>query len=540
MSQREGIVEDVNDESSAHHEAPPPPEGRERGRSSGSNRGRGRPRGRGRTSRGGRAIEHLINDELVGNPMPQQIPMPQPNPMLQQNLASTQDVVLTGLQGVTRAVEALTSIIVDHVARTNTPVGEASRQVQGGPPGPQIPLVPQIPQERTTIGRQVGALPLDWGEFNKDFLERFLPESVREARAKEFLLFKQTSEMTVAEYSTQLIRLSKYAPHSTSTERELIKRFVQGLLPPLFRAMVSQINQFESYAVALDCATRIEMREKEDDDAAKKRKRGGEDRYGGSSTGGFSKGTKAHTHQRFSQSPSGFSAPSYVSPNRQRTDSQNTKSSTQQGSSQQKHNKSSCPTCGKFHSGLCYRGSGACYRCGKVGHLIRDCPQQRPESSQGSIQPTGHTTSSMGQSRGPSSNRSGGNDASRDSRGRGPHATSSPSFPSLYIHISHNLHHSPLPPEIDAGNCLRPPPLTPAAISPPRLINIHAISLSISIFHDFNLLAIKIDERGEFELHFCVLEASIFLLFSFELYFAPFLWIVSMLGFHLGILDWDL
>ncbi|KAF7808124.1 DNA/RNA polymerases superfamily protein [Senna tora] len=432
MSQREGIVEDVNDESSAHHEAPPPPEGRGRGRSSGSNRGRGRAR---------------------------------------------------GLQGVTRAVEALTSIIVDHVARTNTPAGEASRQVQRGPPGPQIPLVPQIPQEITTIvtlpqllklkpptfsgsdanqdpeefiddvervcealgcsgqrsvelvsyqlrdvarswgtsyikGRQVGALPLDWGEFKKDFLERFLPESVREARAREFLLFKQTSEMTVAEYSTQLIRLSKYAPNSTSTERELIKRFVQGLLPPLFRAMVSQINQFESYAVALDCATRIEMREKEEDDAAKKRKRGGEDRYGGSSTGGFSKGTKAHTHQRFSQSPSGFSASSYVSPNRQRTDPQNTKSSTQQGSSQQKHNKSSCPTCEKFHSGVCYRGSGACYRCGKVGHLIRDCPQQRPESSQGSIQPTGHTTSSMGQSRGPSSNRSSGNDASRDSRGR--------------------------------------------------------------------------------------------------------------------------
>ncbi|KAF7814510.1 DNA/RNA polymerases superfamily protein [Senna tora] len=393
---------------------------------SGITRGRGRPRGRGRTSRGGRIIEHARNDELVGNPMPQQIPMPQQNP------ASTQDVVLTGLQGVTRAVEALTSIIVDHVARTNTPAGQTNRQVQVGPPGPQIPLISQTPQERTTIvtlpqflklkpptfsgsdanqdpeefiddvervcealgcsgqryvelvsyqlrdvarswgtsyikGRQVGALPLDWGEFKKDFLERFLPESVREARAREFLLFKQTSDMTVAEYSTQLIRLSKYAPHSTSTERELIKRFVQGLLPHLFRAMVSQIYQFESYAAALDCATRIEMREKEEDDTAKKRKRGGEDRYGSSSTGGFSKGTKAHTHQRFSQSPSGFSAPSYVSPNRQRTDSQNTKSSTQQGLSQQKHNKSSCPTCGKFHSGLCYRGSGACYRCGKKG-----------------------------------------------------------------------------------------------------------------------------------------------------------------------------
>ncbi|KAF7824498.1 uncharacterized protein G2W53_022642 [Senna tora] len=42
MSQREGIVEDMNDESSTHHESPPPLEGRGRGRSDGSNRGRGR------------------------------------------------------------------------------------------------------------------------------------------------------------------------------------------------------------------------------------------------------------------------------------------------------------------------------------------------------------------------------------------------------------------------------------------------------------------------------------------------------------------
>ncbi|KAF7836610.1 uncharacterized protein G2W53_011469 [Senna tora] len=167
MSQREGIVEDVNDESSAHHEAPPPPpsEGRGRGRSSGSNRGRGRPRGRGRTSRGGRAIEHLINDELVGNPMPQQIPMPQ------QNLASTQDVVLTGLLGVTRAVEALTSIIVDHVARTNTPAGEASRQKRmmprrSGSVGVKIDMVVQVQVDSQRVLRLIltrGSLshPLD-------------------------------------------------------------------------------------------------------------------------------------------------------------------------------------------------------------------------------------------------------------------------------------------------------------------------------------------------------------------------------------------
>ncbi|KAL7208499.1 hypothetical protein ACSBR1_030277 [Camellia fascicularis] len=33
-----------------------------------------------------------------------------------------------------------------------------------------------------------------------------------------------------------------------------------------------------------------------------------------------------------------------------------------------------CSECGKKHKGVCYKISGACYRCGKVGHLVKDCP----------------------------------------------------------------------------------------------------------------------------------------------------------------------
>ena len=34
-----------------------------------------------------------------------------------------------------------------------------------------------------------------------------------------------------------------------------------------------------------------------------------------------------------------------------------------------------CPKCGKSHLGECRFGSGNCYRCGKPGHLIKNCPQ---------------------------------------------------------------------------------------------------------------------------------------------------------------------
>ena len=35
-----------------------------------------------------------------------------------------------------------------------------------------------------------------------------------------------------------------------------------------------------------------------------------------------------------------------------------------------------CPHCGKSHAGVCRRWTGECYRCGKLGHLVRDYPER--------------------------------------------------------------------------------------------------------------------------------------------------------------------
>ena len=37
-----------------------------------------------------------------------------------------------------------------------------------------------------------------------------------------------------------------------------------------------------------------------------------------------------------------------------------------------------CPTCGKKHGGKpCYREIGACFGCGKQGHMVRDCSKNK-------------------------------------------------------------------------------------------------------------------------------------------------------------------
>ena len=38
-----------------------------------------------------------------------------------------------------------------------------------------------------------------------------------------------------------------------------------------------------------------------------------------------------------------------------------------------------CYKCGKKHNGVCYHESKACFKCGQMGHHIKDCPALKNE-----------------------------------------------------------------------------------------------------------------------------------------------------------------
>ena len=60
------------------------------------------------------------------------------------------------------------------------------------------------------------------------FTEKYIPETVRDKMASEFLELRK-SQMNVSQYDLRFTQLSKYADALVKSEAERTKRFVKGL-----------------------------------------------------------------------------------------------------------------------------------------------------------------------------------------------------------------------------------------------------------------------------------------------------------------------
>ncbi|XP_070017757.1 uncharacterized protein [Nicotiana sylvestris] len=197
--------------------------------------------------------------------------------------------------------------------------------------------------------RLAGAAPLTWKEFSTLFLEKWIPLSQREELRRQFEWLRQ-GDMTVSQYEARFSELARYALWIVPTDRERIKRFVDGERGQeasrfwQFQGAPSrgQFQQGRSRSFRPSQSARPEYR-------------------GGSSGRGYQ-----GSHQ---SQPSLSTLPAQSS----------SRAPSAQGSSRPSASASHSSTRGSLQSQFPVPGS--CYECGEFRHMRWECPRRAASSS---------------------------------------------------------------------------------------------------------------------------------------------------------------
>ncbi|XP_028080091.1 uncharacterized protein LOC114281735 [Camellia sinensis] len=181
---------------------------------------------------------------------------------------------------------------------------------------------------------------MTWTQFNTIFYDKYFPQCFQDRKVSEFQELKQ-GRMSVAEYEAKFTELARFAPHMVDTDYKKAHKFEGGLdLDILDRVGVLSLPM---YVNVLDRALMEESILAAKKQTLVPRIDWTGKRYGNSFKMGrsFSGNKRRNTGSYSSSNQSSGTMPT-------------------------------CSKCGRKHKGDCYRALGACFRCGKTGHMMKD------------------------------------------------------------------------------------------------------------------------------------------------------------------------